>query len=487
MGEARTPREGATRGLTATQVAALDVPSTGRRYVSVGGVTGLQLMLTAAGARTWVLQYRRPGEGRAGAPVRYTIGDARALSLAEARREAERLRGAIARGEDPSTGRRERLKVQRETAQAERAVLRMDDHVKEWLAHHIATKKKPQTLTQYTRLWKLHGSPTLGRKKAVDVTFSHVDALHRSLRDTKTTANRVVAMLSSFFGWCETHGITPRQSNPARGIERYPEDERERYLTPEEVQRFGEALRVAETEGLRVTSSDAVPKKAVQRKLKAEVTARQQRRRNQKAVVGQPYNPDVHRPKMASAPVPADPYAVAALRFALLSGWRIGEVCALRWDAIDKVRAVATLGDTKTGRAVRPIGAAALLLLEDLPRVKDSPFVFPSSRRGLGVKSSKADVHRPITAPRRLWEAVRDHAQLKGVRIHDLRHSFGATAADAGNSLILIASLLGHKQTRTSERYAKARRDVRQEAADEVSNELAGLLSASVTRILPAS
>jgi integrase len=290
-------------------------------------------------------------------------------------------------------------------------------------------------------------------------------------------------MLSSFFGWCETHGITPRQSNPARGIERYQEEERERYLTPEEVQRFGDALRVAETQGLRGTSLESAPKKTVKRKLKAEVTQRQLRRRQKKADVGEPYNPDVHRPKMASAPVPADPYAVAALRFALLSGWRIGEVCALRWDAVDKVRAVATLGDTKTGRAVRPIGAAALLLLEDLPRVKDSPFVFPSSRRGLGVKSSKTDIHRPISAPRRLWEAVRDHAKLEGVRIHDLRHSFGATAADAGNSLILIASLLGHKQTRTSERYAKARRDVRQEAADEVSNELAGLMRSGVRAV----
>jgi integrase len=88
--------------------------------------------------------------------------------------------------------------------------------------------------------------------------------------------------------------------------------------------------------------------------------------------------------------------------------------------------------------------------------------------------------------PQRLWEAVREHAKLEGVRLHDLRHSFGATAADAGNTLILIASMLGHKQTRTTERYAKARRDVRQTAADSVSSELAALLAEPAVSPMPA-
>ncbi len=430
----------AGRGLTATQVAALEPPSSGRRYVAVGGVTGLQLMLTATGARSWVLQYRRPGEGRAGAPLRYTMGDARALSLADARREAERLRGAIARGEDPAAERRTALRLERE-------VPRMRDQVEAWLTDHVATKKKAQTLRQYRRLWETHARPALGMTKVPDVTFTQVDALHRKLSATPTTANRVVAMLGSFFGWCETHGIVQRLSNPARGVERFPEEERERYLTAEEIQRFGDALRLAETVGL--PAAERLKEKGTKTK---------------------------HRPKSADRPVPADPFAVAALRFALLSGWRIGEVCALRWDAIDTAKAVATLRDTKTGRAVRPIGAAALLLLDELPRVEGSPYVFPSARRGFGKRETQHVAERPMGVPRRLWEAVRDYAKLDGVRIHDLRHSFGATAADAGHSLILIASLLGHTQTRTSERYAKARRDVRQEAADDVSKELSGLL-----------
>ncbi len=408
--------------------------------MTVGGVTGLRIMLTAAGARIWVLQYRRAGEGRKGAPLRYSMGDARALSLADARRAAERLRGAIARGEDPAAARRAYLRNDRE-------VPRMRDQVEDWLKEHVATKKKAQTLRQYRRLWESHARPALGMTRVPEVTFSQIDALHRKLGATPTTANRLVAMLGSFFSWCESHGIIPRLSNPARGVERFPEEERERYLTPEEIQRFGAALRLAETVGL--------------------PPAERLKERGKKAK---------NRPKSAGTPIKADPFAIGALRFALLSGWRIGEVCALRWESIDTTKAVATLGDTKTGRAIRPIGAAALLLLDELPRVDGSPYVFPSSRRGFGKREARIQAERAIGVPRRLWEAVRAHANLDGVRIHDLRHSFGATAADAGHSLILIASLLGHTQTRTSERYAKARRDVRQEAADEVANELSALL-----------
>ena len=48
--------------------------------------------------------------------------------------------------------------------------------------------------------------------------------------------------------------------------------------------------------------------------------------------------------------------------------------------------------------------------------------------------------------------------------------------ADQGNSLLVIASLLGHTQTKTAERYTKVRKDARQQAADETSSKLAALL-----------
>ena len=45
-------------------------------------------------------------------------------------------------------------------------------------------------------------------------------------------------------------------------------------------------------------------------------------------------------------------------------------------------------------------------------------------------------------------------AELEGVRIHDLRHSFASFALADGASLFLIAKALGHANARTTERYA---------------------------------
>jgi integrase len=40
------------------------------------------------------------------------------------------------------------------------------------------------------------------------------------------------------------------------------------------------------------------------------------------------------------------------------------------------------------------------------------------------------------------------------VRLHDLRHSFASFAVQSGGSLFLIGKVLGHRQARTTERYA---------------------------------
>lgn len=116
------------------------------------------------------------------------------------------------------------------------------------------------------------------------------------------------------------------------------------------------------------------------------------------------------RPKNADTPIPANPFAIAALRFLILTGWREGEALGLRWDQVDFARGIAALPDTKTGRSDRHIGAPALPLLSDLPRLADSPFVFPGAKPGTHLVEIK-----------RVWEAVRFAAKLEGVRLHAAR------------------------------------------------------------------
>jgi integrase len=71
------------------------------------------------------------------------------------------------------------------------------------------------------------------------------------------------------------------------------------------------------------------------------------------------------------------------------------------------------------------------------------PFLFPSPR----VED------KPLGNVRRLWVAVRDEAKLKGVRLHDLRHSFASIGASAGLTLQMVGKLLGHEQITTTQRY----------------------------------
>src|SRR5262245_35433027 len=63
---------------------------------------GFGLMVTAAGHKSWVCQYRANGISR-----RFTVKST--LSLLEARREAKAVLGAVARGGDPLQDRRRKV------------------------------------------------------------------------------------------------------------------------------------------------------------------------------------------------------------------------------------------------------------------------------------------------------------------------------------------------------------------------------------------
>jgi site-specific recombinase XerD len=69
---------------------------------------------------------------------------------------------------------------------------------------------------------------------------------------------------------------------------------------------------------------------------------------------------------------------------------------------------------------------------------------------------------------------VRAGANLKGLRIHDLRHSFASFAVADGASLFLIGKLLGHANARTTERYAHLSNDPLKDAANQIGRTIMG-------------
>jgi integrase len=106
------------------------------------------------------------------------------------------------------------------------------------------------------------------------------------------------------------------------------------------------------------------------------------------------------------------------------------------------------------------LSGAALAVLSGLPHTGD--FVIAGQRSDRG----RYDLKRP-------WEAIRQRAGLRPIRLHDLRHSFAATGAASNLGLPVIGKLLGHKRAETTSRYAHIAADPLKIAADIIAAQLA--------------
>jgi len=151
------------------------------------------------------------------------------------------------------------------------------------------------------------------------------------------------------------------------------------------------------------------------------------------------------------------------IRVLLLTGARKNEIAALTFDELDSERGVIRLRNlrSKTGDKVIVLSGAARAILASRPR--QSRFVF----------ASDTAPDTPIVGLQKPWSRVRAAAQLPGLRLHDLRHSFASLAAADGASLPMIAKALGHAHTSTTARYAHLADDAAQRVADSVGRRVA--------------
>jgi integrase len=63
-------------------------------------------------------------------------------------------------------------------------------------------------------------------------------------------------------------------------------------------------------------------------------------------------------------------------------------------------------------------------------------------------------------------------AELSGVRVHDLRHSFASIGAAGNNSLLILGKLLGHRHAATTERYSHLSADPMRQAAEAIGQRI---------------
>jgi len=133
--------------------------------------------------------------------------------------------------------------------------------------------------------------------------------------------------------------------------------------------------------------------------------------------------------------------------FNLHTGLRQDELLSLTWDRVDTIRKTILIADTKSGKPrTIPLNRAALDILEAKSKVVSfkSKIIFHSKA---GTKIDKHNL-------RRAFVIAKKRAEIEDFRFHDLRHTFATRLAQSGVDLYKICKLLGHKDIKTTQRYA---------------------------------
>jgi integrase len=375
---------------------------------------GFVLRVRKSGGMSYAVEYKA-GRGRGAPTRRVTIGRVGKLPPDEAREAAKKILGSVALGEDPAA---EKLRQRRSQP--------LSDVIENFLTQHAEAKRKPSSAAWMRDALERIVKPALGAKRPHAVTRPDIARLHSSMNDRPIQANRTLAILSSLCSWAGKNGYVAEGYNPARGVEKFPERARERFLTSEELSRLGDVLRTGETIGL-------------------------------------PWQVDETKPGAKHAAAPSkrwtklDPFAVAAIRLLILTGARLREILHAKWEHVDLERGVIFLPDSKTGKKPIYISAPALVVIAGLPRMQGNPFIIAGAKNG----APRADLKKP-------WAAVTKGAGLPGLRIHDLRHSFASVGAGASLGLPVIGKLLGHSQPATTARYAHLDADPMRRAIERI-------------------
>ena len=272
------------------------------------------------------------------------------------------------------------------------------------------SRRAPQTRKDYRRMMEAYAFPDFGKTRVDRITKAQIEALHGKITgDGKPVrANRVLAVISSVFGWLNEVDIHTG-SNPCAKLERNREEGRETFLEAGEIAAVLGALEAYE--GL--TKGNDV--------------------------------------------------AADCVRFCLATGCRSGEAKAARWDQLDKALTVWTkkASTTKQRKLHRvPLGPAAtdILATRKGKASRGDVYVFPGKYGAEHIQQLRS-----------VWDYVRDQTGLGEVRVHDMRHSFASLAVSAGVPLKTIGGLLGHSSVTTTNRYAHLYDDDLRNAAAAVN------------------
>jgi integrase len=273
---------------------------------------GFGLRVYPNSRKVYVVKCRIKGQQRF-----ITLGQHGPVTADQARTRAYNILSEAKNGRDPA----------KELDQARKAPT-MKGLGERFLKEHVAVRCKPSTQYEYKRSVELFINPKLGTRKVTDIERRDIAELHHSFSHIPYQANRTLGVLSKMFNLAEVWGLRPDGSNPCLHVKKYPEQKRERFLSPEEFAALGKALREVEAEGSETQS------------------------------------------------------AVDAIRLLMLTGCRLGEIMTLKWNYVDLKARELRLPDSKTGAKIVHFGKTAADVLKGIKKIEDNPYVITGKKEG---------------------------------------------------------------------------------------------------------
>lgn len=368
-------------------------------WIEVGGVAGLRLQITAAGAKSWVLRTVVGEKRRA-----IGLGSFPEVSLAEARIRARDAKAKIKEGIDPVA---EKRAAKAALIAAAAKAMTFDKAVDEWIA--ATMQARPEKSRRFVRsALARYAFPVIGKMTLEAVTTDHVQLVLADVWVQKpTVGQKVRGYLDQLFGWAKVRGLRSGP-NPAAWA--------------------GNLKHLLDAPS-KVEKGKAGNYPAVRQSDLPGWWAELKKRDGQGAL---------------------------ALRLAVLCASRSGEVRGARWNEIDLQSGVwlVPASRMKAGADHRvALSSAAVELLKSLPRTHE--LVFPTvTGKALSDMSISATMRRMQAdaeeAAAKAGQPVeqagwRDERSGKPAVPHGLRSSFRDWAAEQGWDRDLAEIALAHK------------------------------------------
>lgn len=218
---------------TKTRIEKLLTPEKGKATYHDTQTAGFKLDISKAGTYTFYI-YRKLN----GHPERIKLGNYPAMTVEQARKQADIINAAIANGENPNDIKR-----------ADRAELTLQGLFDEYLERHSKIFNKSwrdneANYNNHLKKWK--------NRKLSKISNREVQELHRKIGETSghTMANRVISLLRIMFNKAELWDYFDGK-NPTLGIRRYKEKSRARFLQEDEIPKLFQSLAEEPNETIR--------------------------------------------------------------------------------------------------------------------------------------------------------------------------------------------------------------------------------------------